>query len=203
MADIQANESNPKRGRRNENRPAKLDMTPMVDLAFLLLTFFILSTTLSKPRAMELIYPADGPPSLVSDSLANTLLLGEKNSMYYYPGQYKDGITVLKPIELDKGGLRRLIIDKNRIDMQRLRVLEEEWKAGKRSQEAYQEARKHIHSDPRAPYFIIKTMEKTPYGKIVNVIDELQIGDVNKYVVVYMTAEEKKAMIRSGGTAAR
>ncbi|MFI5148497.1 MAG: ExbD/TolR family protein [Bacteroidia bacterium] len=203
MADIQSNETSPKKGRRRDNRPAKIDMTPMVDLAFLLLTFFILATTLAKPRVMELSYPKESADhQQVKDSLANTLLLGEKDKLFYYHGMFKEGITELKPIELDKGGLRKLIVERNRTDIQRTEELAVAFKSGSISKKEYLESAKRIKEDPKAPYFILKTMEKTAYGKIVDVIDELQIGDVSKYVVVNMTDAEKAAMEKSRETAA-
>jgi biopolymer transport protein ExbD len=64
-----------------------LDMTPMVDLAFLLLTFFMLTTTFSKPTVMEVAMPdTKGPRTPVSDHAALTLLLGKNHQVHYFFG---------------------------------------------------------------------------------------------------------------------
>src|SRR6187402_3133131 len=67
-----------------------IDMTPMVDLAFLLLTFFILTTTFSKPKTMEINMPIkdvkDEDRTKVKDSLALTILLTENNKVVWYRG---------------------------------------------------------------------------------------------------------------------
>ena len=78
---------------------ARIDMTPMVDLAFLLLTFFVLAATLAKPKAMEIIYPKeaknDDIKTKLNKDLATTILLGEKeNEVYYYKGFFKPDSTV-------------------------------------------------------------------------------------------------------------
>jgi biopolymer transport protein ExbD len=204
MAEIQDNTTAPKRGRRKENRPARIDMTPMVDLAFLLLTFFILATTLAKPKVMELNFPKETVNKTpVKDTLAHVFLLGVKDEVWYYHGMFREGKTKLERVNLDKDGLRKLILEKNRNDQQHMESLVAELKAGRINREEYTAGRKSIQNDPRAPYFIIKTIEKTPYGKIVDVIDELQIGDVSKYVVVDMTEPEKAAMESSRSLASR
>jgi hypothetical protein len=69
---------------------ARIDMTPMVDLAFLLLTFFVLAATLAKPKAMEIIYPKEvdeqEDKTKLDDALATTLLLGEhENEVFTTP----------------------------------------------------------------------------------------------------------------------
>src|SRR5205809_6654591 len=68
----------------------KIDMTPMVDLAFLLLTFFILTTTLNKPQTMELTMP-EKPKNEeklpeVNEKKVVTLILGANNKVYWYHG---------------------------------------------------------------------------------------------------------------------
>jgi biopolymer transport protein ExbD len=73
-------------------------MTPMVDLAFLLLTFFVLAATLARPKAQEIIYPdtdtADPTPLNARNAL--TILLGEtKDQIAYYHGMWNDSDTLL------------------------------------------------------------------------------------------------------------
>jgi biopolymer transport protein ExbD len=66
-------------------------MTPMVDLAFLLLTFFVLTATFSKPKSMELTFPAPLPPDQKVDEIKKgiTILLSKENRIFYYEGQFR------------------------------------------------------------------------------------------------------------------
>ena len=89
MSEIQGKADHGGKGgkKRAKKMSTKIDMTPMVDLAFLLLTFFMLTTTFAKPYVMELNMPVksdDRPP--VAMSKAMTIILGKDNKAYYYFG---------------------------------------------------------------------------------------------------------------------
>jgi biopolymer transport protein ExbD len=91
----------------------KIDMTPMVDLAFLLLTFFILTTTLNKPQTMELTLPekekeGDKPPE-VNEKKVVTLVLGANDKIYWYVGITDPEI---KLTDFSKEGIRKVLIQK-------------------------------------------------------------------------------------------
>ena len=93
----------------------KIDMTPMVDLAFLLLTFFILTTTLNKPQTMELTLPEDPKPEdklpEVNEKKVVTVILGPENKIYWY-----HGITdpEVKLTTYDDKGIRKLLLEKDK-----------------------------------------------------------------------------------------
>jgi biopolymer transport protein ExbD len=170
----------------------KLDMTPMVDLAFLLLTFFILATTLALPRTMEIVYPKEGKPTDIPSQLANTLLLGDSlNQVYYYPGKFKSDSTQLKKVSLTGQELSQLIQLRNQRIYTSVMTLEGQRKRHQLTESEFKAQRSALKSDPKAPFFIIKTLGKSKYKEIVEVLDELNAGQVSKYAVVDMSEAEK------------
>ena len=99
---------------RSKKTSTRIDMTPMVDLAFLLLTFFVMTTTLNKPQTMEITMPekpkAEDKQPLVNEKQVLTLVLGAENKVYWYLG-----ITDPK-VELSNfsdDGIRKVLLQQN------------------------------------------------------------------------------------------
>src|ERR1051325_4642802 len=98
MSEVNTEQGGQEKGKHKKVRAKKssthIDMTPMVDLAFLLLTFFMLATTFSKPKALEIIMPEKPKPNtqtpLINQDDVLSLLLGPNNKLYYYIGNFKD-----------------------------------------------------------------------------------------------------------------
>lgn len=92
----------------------KIDMTPMVDLAFLLLTFFILTTTLNKPQTMELNMPekpkAEDKQPEVNEKKVVTLILGPNDKIYWYLGITDPKIELS---DFSKDGIRKVLMKKD------------------------------------------------------------------------------------------
>ena len=116
MAEIQGGggEGGKKGGKiRSKKSSTRIDMTPMVDLAFLLLTFFILTTTLSKPQTMEITMPEkpkenDKQPE-VNEKKVLTLVLGANDKVYWYVGITEpEG----KKTDFSKDGIRKVLLQK-------------------------------------------------------------------------------------------
>lgn len=75
---------------RNRKATPKVDLTAMVDLAFLLITFFMLTTSLSKPIAMDVAKPDEGDPTIWDELPASrtmTILLAKDNKVAWYMGE--------------------------------------------------------------------------------------------------------------------
>lgn len=91
----------------------RVDMTPMVDLGFLLITFFIFSTTMAQPTAMKLLMPKDTDKqeeqTKVKASGALTIMLGKADGIYYYEG---DDPTKIQASNYKK--IRDVIINKKK-----------------------------------------------------------------------------------------
>ena len=90
----------------------KMDMTPMVDLAFLLLTFFVLTVTLNDSFVLKMEKPetqdVDGPA--VNSDRVLTMILGDKDKVFWYLGT--DASTA-KLISFSKNGVRNILLEKN------------------------------------------------------------------------------------------
>ncbi len=187
--------------KRPKKGSTRIDMTPMVDLAFLLLTFFILATTLSKPKTMEIVYPKKDNKEIektkIDYRLANTILLGEKDDqVYYYPGKFKTDTTVLEPIDLSKDGLRKLLLDKNKTVNDKVVQLESQLLKRQINDSTFKSLRGKAKGDTLAPFFIVKTVDKTKYKTVIDVIDEMNIANAGKYAVIDMADAEKAALAK-------
>jgi len=79
--------------KRNYKKVLKTDMTPMVDLGFLLITFFIFTTSIAEQKVTPLIIPAEGPSMNLPASSALTVLLGADNKVVVYAGALQDAVA--------------------------------------------------------------------------------------------------------------
>lgn len=142
-------------------------MTPMVDLGFLLITFFIFTTTLGEPRTTRLIMPTDGEPSIIPSSHSLTALLG-KDKVYVYEGTQEEALrnnTVIPATYDVYGGLGRLIRQKQAMLA----------KKGEKDK----------------LIVLLKPLPSGTYQNVINALDEMQINAVQRYAVVDATGEEK------------
>ncbi|HEV2478563.1 MAG TPA: biopolymer transporter ExbD [Puia sp.] len=115
MAELDTSGSGHKKGRggrRSKKLSTRVDLTPMVDLGFLLITFFIFTTTMTQPTAMRLILPKDVPDSIrneVPKSAVITLIPAKNDLIYYYEG---DDPTKMQTA--DYRSIRDIVLDKKR-----------------------------------------------------------------------------------------
>lgn len=197
-----------KKGRKKGGGNPRVDMTPMVDLAFLLLTFFVLTSNLNKSKTMEMLMPKDTKDTSltnkVNDKLAVTILLdGNKDGkIYYYEGKLNEN-TQLFDTDLDpKKGFRAYAMGRNAEiinDMKQLRV---EFKKGNMTDTVFRRKRAEIQEKhgETSPFFIVKWGGDVHYSDVVNMIDELKICDVAKYALTPITRVELKALSGKTGT---
>jgi biopolymer transport protein ExbD len=139
----------------------KIDMTPMVDLGFLLISFFVMTAELSKPRLASLNMPKDGPPMTLGDSSALTVLLAGNERFYYYRGSWEDAIKGNKIFKTDISSvaLRNAIL-----------------------QQKHQLELSNNKGD--GLMLLIKSTEEASYRNVIDVLDEALINNVKKYVIV-------------------
>ena len=155
---------------RTKKLSTRVDLTAMVDLAFLLITFFMLTTTLAKPVAMSLSMPVGDEPSPIKLSNALTLCIGSNNQLMYYTG------TNEEPQELSFTGF-----NKNEI---RLVLIN-------KAQEILSQTGKNL-------MVLIKPSDKSNYENLVDILDELNITKVPSYAIVDISKEDVERLKNRG-----
>ena len=197
-------ESGGKNGKGKQKKFAvRVDFTPMVDMNMLLITFFMLCTTLSKPQTMEISMPSNDKniteqqKSMVKASQAITLLLGADNKLYYYEGEpnYKD-YTSLKETSYTPDGIRSILLQKNAAAVNKVRALKQQKLDLKISEEEYRKQVSEIKSGKDTPTMIIKATDDASYMNLIDALDEMQICNIGKYVITDI-AEADEFLIKN------
>jgi biopolymer transport protein ExbD len=148
----------------------RVDMTPMVDLGFLLITFFMLTTTMSQQAGMDIQMPFDDGKNKentkIKESNALTILLGKNNKVFYYQGLNEPELklTTFKP-----DGIRKLLMQKKAEIGEKMFVL-------------------------------IKPLPKSTYQNIVDILDELAITAVPSYTLTKVAKEDQELVFKNGYT---
>jgi biopolymer transport protein ExbD len=205
MAELQTGgDEGHKKGKKKvhaKKQSTRIDMTPMVDLAFLLLTFFMLTTTFNKPKVMEINMPVPNdnntPPTKVEDDITTTILIGKDNKLFYYEGVFDPlDVTKMKKSDYSKDGIRKTLIDKNKKLYDIVSGFEQQYKDGKLNEEQLKDTTNWAkkQKDNRGVFVIIKAVEESNYENIVNILDEMQICSVVNFALVDITEEEKKVI---------
>ena len=186
--------------KRAKKQSTRVDMTPMVDLAFLLLTFFVLTSTFSKPKSMELSLPAEPPPNEKPQEVKNgvTFLLTKDDRVFYYAGQFylpgnDKGMppTELKETNFSSEGLHKLLMEQNKWANDEIEKLRVQNKAKTLADTAFKRMAVDKTADIKAITALIKTDDQATYKNAIDMLDELKICNVGKRVLgVEMMASE-------------
>jgi len=183
MAELNTGDGGGKKGggkvRSKKSNPG-VDLTAMVDLAFLLITFFILTTTLSKPQSMNLALPdepkADDPiPPETPAWRTLTIVLGSNDKLVWYVGQTEGSLDGPAVSTYGKAGIRDLILNK------------------KKGVDARNQA-EGADLEKSGITIIIKPSEKSNYKNFVDILDEMAITGVKKYATVDITPADIKLL---------
>ena len=182
---------NKKKGSKQKKMTVRVDFTPMVDMNMLLITFFMLCTSLSKPQTMEISMPSNDKSiteeqqSKVKASQAITLLLGSDNKLYYYEGEpnYKD-YTSLKETSYGANGLRAVLLQKNAAAVNQVRALKQQKLDLKITDDEYKKKVSEIKSGKNTPTVIIKATDDASYMNLIDALDEMQICNISRYAIV-------------------
>lgn len=149
----------------------RVDMTAMVDLGFLLITFFVITTELAKPTVMDLFMPKDGIDSEIGNSNALTIIPDAGNTLFYYFGNWKDAVrngAIYKTTYAGSRGIRTVINQKQR------------------------ELDNDVHSKEKRNglMLLIKPTGEASYKNVVDMLDEITINMVKRYAVIKISYEE-------------
>lgn len=180
--------------KRAKKLSTRVDMTPMVDLAFLLLTFFVLTATFSKPKVMKLVLPPkqkqDQPPApepKVKNGL--TLIMGNDQKLFWYWGKLDK--EPMRITTYDKDGLRKILREKNQHMIEKLVDHNKKWEnldpndpkdSAKRKEELKERIK--LYEDQESLVVIVKNEGKALYRNVIDIIDEMKITMVGSYFIV-------------------
>lgn len=188
-------------GKHGKKRAKKLstrvDMTPLVDLAFLLLTFFVLTATFNKPKVMDLNFPYDKEDANEEKSEVRngiTLIASGNNKLYYYSGGL-DKAEKLTEISYKADGLRKLLLERNAEVVSQIKALGDKAQKTKMADTTFKREVVKIQSFPDALVVLIKNDDKAVYKNIIDIVDELNITKVGRFVVVDELDPKEKQML--------
>ncbi len=177
MAELNTGGNEGKGGKkvRSKKQNAGVDLTAMVDLAFLLITFFMLTTTLSKPQSMDLQMPDKKDVDKkdlteVKESKTMTILLGKDNKLKYYVGIFGAPIEGPTDTTYGKDGIRKVLL-------QKIANLKAQGLTGAQGQ-----------------IVIIKATEDATYTNMIDILDEMAITGIEVYAINDITDAEKAIM---------
>ena len=163
---------------RSKKGNSKVDLTAMVDQAFLLITFFMLTTSLSKPKSMSLGLPDKDEEVKtevkVDENRTMTILIGGDNKLKWYMGLFATPIAGPKDITYGKDGLRKELLARKK------QVLDYSTGLGK---------------PKNGIIVIIKPSKKSNYKNLVDILDEMAISGVETYAIVNDFSPEEKKLL--------
>jgi biopolymer transport protein ExbD len=188
-----------------------IDMTPMVDLMCLLITFFMLTTAFSKAKVMEINLPEkikdpSVEPPKISASRTLNILLGPDNKIYWYPGVVKpedyNNLPPLQETDFSANGIRPLLLERNRSLFKKIDDFKNQVTTGKiiMPQDSVQKAISKLKTDDdTGPIVLIKAYKKATYGNFVDILDEMNICGIARYTFVDMAFYENTMVERAAG----
>jgi biopolymer transport protein ExbD len=189
-----------------------IDMTPMVDLMCLLITFFMLTTAFAKAKVMEINLPEklkdptkqDAPR--ISASRTLNIILGPDNKIYWYPGAVKPedygNLPPVSEVDFSATGIRQLLLDRNRSLAKKIADYNELVVTGKlaiSADSALGGVRKLKNDDDTGPIVLIKAYKSANYGNFVDILDEMNICGIARYTFIDIAWFEDNMVEKAAG----
>lgn len=196
MAEIGEAEVKQKGGKKKPKKfTTHVDMTPMVDLMCILITFFMLTTAFNKPKIMEIVLPEKikkgenvAPPKIAKSRTIN-VILGPDDKVYWYPGvaDNPNNPPPLRSTDFSADGIRQILLERNRALFRKISEFNDDIISGKIElpRDSVQSAISQLkRDDDTGPIVLIKAYKKAKYGNFVDIIDEMSICDIARYTFV-------------------
>lgn len=199
--------------KRPKHHSTHIDMTPMVDLMCLLITFFMLTTAFSKSKVMEIVLPeklkkpTDAPK--ISKSRTINIILGPENKVFWYPGMVEDvkNPPVLQETNYSDQGIRKMLLDRNKLLSKKVESFKEQTikeNPTMSRDSLLANIKRFKKADDSGPIVLIKAYKEARYANVVDIIDEMDICSIVRYALVDINYVEEemvqKAMARSTST---
>lgn len=214
---MSAGVSGSKGGSKQKKIDVRVDFTPMVDMMMLLITFFMLCTSLAKPQTMELSMPSndkkiqDEDKSVTKASYTITVYVAGNDKIYYVAGLPKyDDPSCLKETTWGKNGIRKVFIshvteDNTQPVLQVMKAKAElDMKKDQMADSVYQKELSNIKKGEingekiQTMTIIIKATDKSLYKNVIDALDEMQICSVGKYVIDQINENDAKLLKAKG-----
>jgi biopolymer transport protein ExbD len=188
-----------------------IDMTPMVDLMCLLITFFMLTTAFNKPKIMEITLPEklkdpNQEAPRISASRTLNIILGPDNKIYWYPGAVKpedyNNLPPVSEVDFSATGIRQLLLERNRSLAKKIADYNEQVLKGILAISA-DSAQKGVSQlkidDDTGPIVLIKAYKKANYGNFVDILDEMNICGIGRFSFIDIAWFEEKMVETAAG----
>jgi biopolymer transport protein ExbD len=198
-----------KKGRRRKGVPF-IDMTPMVDLMCLLITFFMLTTAFTKSKVMEIVLPEkiqdptqQTAPRVAASRTVN-VILGPNDKVYMYPGRVEDfnNLPPLTETDFSAHGIRRLLLERNATLARRINAVEMEVLTGRLviSRDSLASTISQLkRDDDTGPIVLIKAYKDATYGNFVDIMDEMNICGLARYTFMKIAPYEETMVEMAAG----
>ncbi len=203
MAEVNTEGKGGKQKGKSKKMSTRVDFTPMVDLGFLLITFFMLTTTMLKPQTMEISMPSkdkvtEKEQTKIKASKAITIILGKDNKVYYYFGTRENNIDPkIEATNFSNDGIRKVLLMRNAEVMQKIAELKNQKAQNKLKEEDYKKKATEARSDKMAPVVLIKATDESSYRNLVDILDEMQICNIGRFAIVDITPYDLELVKKS------
>jgi biopolymer transport protein ExbD len=200
MAEIQQKDDGGGKKGKQKKFNIHVDFTPMVDMNMLLITFFMLCTTMSKPQTMEISMPrkdviSEDEQEKVKASNAITVLLGKNDKVFYYFGEPTyDDPGLLKETNFSGEGLRAVLLGRNQEVVQQMKELKSKKERLEVSLEDYKTQSIEIKKNKNSPVVMIKASDFSTYKNMIDALDEMQICNIGRYAIVDIAAGDLRLL---------
>ena len=196
MAEITTSKGSGKKGK-PKKLSTRVDFTPMCDLGFLLITFFMLSTSMNKPQTMELSLPSkdkvtEEEQSKIKESTAITIILGKEDKVFYYFGiGTEEAAPQVIETTYAPDGIRKMLLQRNLDVVTQVRKLKDQFENESISEEELRKRSSEVKDNKMAPVVMIKSSDEATYKNMVDILDEMQICSIGRFAMVDITDYDK------------